>query len=293
VRWSSAALVVLLLGLRAAPAAADSYDSLQSLIDDEARDAMASGDYARASFLFWRLLQINPNDVKALRESGRCAQALGNFTYAEKTLARVAELQKGVPDPEVHYLRGEALLALHRDDEAKAEFARAELLLPRGPKDRLGSLWLARIHALRGELDRAEALYKVWLTDYVGSSEYAEIMTLRAEAHILSRDWEKARMLVAELVDHQPGNQRGRELLAWILEAKGDIDDELALRRSIADEMGPDAGGRRLRYAPQLPGRPRRLPRGQGDRRQERRRRHRPDALPAVARGERRPGRAR
>jgi tetratricopeptide (TPR) repeat protein len=247
----AAILVFLLLALRASPAVAE-YDGVQALLDDEARQAMADGNYPRARHFFHRLLMIDPNDPRALREAARCAQAMGDLEYAEQTLAKVEVMQQGIPDPELHYLRAEALMALQRRPEAMAEYKKAEAELPRGPNDRAGSLWLARIYALRGDLDAADAIYARWMPEYVRTPAYAEIMTAEAEAHILSKDWAGAEKIVKRLLEQQPNNAHAREMMAWIHEARGDVDDEIRIRARIADEVGTDPGGRVLRYAQAL-----------------------------------------
>jgi Flp pilus assembly protein TadD len=68
------------------PAAAD-YDGYQELLDREARTAMDRADYKRAETLFWRLVELDPNDARALREAGRTAYALGDFVYAARPAA--------------------------------------------------------------------------------------------------------------------------------------------------------------------------------------------------------------
>jgi len=235
----------------ATPAAAEEplYDGLQELFDDEARTAMADGDYVRAWYFFWRLLKINPDDARALREAARTAQALGNFRYAERALARVEALRRGVSDPELYYLRGEALLALGRKDEADREFSRAEFWLPRGPLDRSGSMWLARIYALRGDLPSATATYQRWLPEDDTSADYGEVITAMAEAHLINKDRSGAERLLRQLLVVQPEHLRGRELLAWVLETRGKIDEELEVRAQLASRKGADQGGRTLRYA--------------------------------------------
>src|SRR5688572_12901178 len=43
------------------------YDGLQTLLDEEARLALAEGKFRRARRLFLRLLDIDPTDVRAMR----------------------------------------------------------------------------------------------------------------------------------------------------------------------------------------------------------------------------------
>src|SRR5688572_27731343 len=76
--------------LAATPSRADdtSYHGEQAELDRDARAAMAAGDFQRALPLFSRLVALDPADATALREAGRCAQALGDLAYAERALAR-------------------------------------------------------------------------------------------------------------------------------------------------------------------------------------------------------------
>ena len=154
-----------------------------------------------------------------------------------------------VADPELHFLRGEALLALGRTDEAWRELDRAERELPRDRLDRSGALWLARILARRGELGDADALLRGWLPRDRRSAGYGEIAMARANAHTLAHDWAGAARIVRELLVDQPDHLAGRELLAWVLEVQGALDEELAVRAWLAEVVGPERGGRVLRYA--------------------------------------------
>jgi tetratricopeptide (TPR) repeat protein len=224
------------------------YDDVQKLFDEEARVAMGKGEYKRALHFFWRLLLIDPDDATALREAGRCAKALGDLVYAEKALKRTDELRGGVMDPELHFLRGEALLGLGRKVEANVEFDKALAELKIIPLDRNASMWLARIYALKGDLTQSEKLYWELAPAYSRTTEFGDLMTNLAEAHILGNDWPGAEKLLRRLLMHQPRHERGREMLAWVLEHKGDTDAELAVREELANEPGQDAGGRAERY---------------------------------------------
>jgi len=213
------------------------YDGLQSLIDEEARLALAEGNYHRAFRLFRRLLQIDPYDIHALRESGRIANALGRLHYAVEALGRVDELDGTASDPEIHYLRGESLHALGRKKEAEREFALAVRDLGAGPHDRRSTLWLARIAVLRGDVDGAMRLYEPLLADeHPGTETYAEVKLYQVEALILGRQWAAAERQLLDFLEVQPDHDRGRSLLAWVLEGRGKLDEELALRENHADE---------------------------------------------------------
>jgi tetratricopeptide (TPR) repeat protein len=216
---------------------APAYDGLQALLDDEASTALAAGDFKRAWHFFWRLLEIDPHDVHALRESGRIANALGKFTYAVDALGEVDSLDGTTPDPEIHYLRGESLYALGRKKEAETEFQLTARDLGKGPYDRRGTLWLARIEVYRGNLDGALALYQPLLdNDMAGTPTYAEVTLYEVEAYILCHDWKSAETMLRSFLKQDPKNERARSMLAWVLEGRDKIDEELPLRQEFADD---------------------------------------------------------
>jgi tetratricopeptide (TPR) repeat protein len=225
------------------------YDGLQQLFDDEASQALADGDLERAWQMYWRLLKIDPTDLHALREAGRVANALGKFDYAVEALGKVEVDSGGKPDPELHYLRGVSLYALDRKDDAETEFKATETDLATAPLDRRGTLWLARIQVLRGDLKGALALYEPLATDDApGTATYAEVRGYEVEAHILCRDWKGAETTVRAFLKEAPDDARGKALLAWVLEGRKKIDEELILRRAFADDW-TDHPQKTLEYA--------------------------------------------
>ena len=212
------------------------YDGLQALLDAEARQAMADGKYRRAWHLFWRLLELDPNDTRALREAGRVAQALGAFNYSVEAFAKVSLLSGGKADPELHFLRGEALHALGRVDEANAEWKACAEELAVAPLDYRGTLWLARIAALRGELDASIALYQTVLPVDRQSAGYAEVSLAKVEAYTMSKKWKDAERELRAFMVAQPAHLRAKELMAWVLEARGTHGAAVRLRADFADE---------------------------------------------------------
>jgi tetratricopeptide (TPR) repeat protein len=170
------------------PALADAPEpgSIEELRHEEARLALDAGQFERARKLYQILLLTDPDDAWAQRESGRAAHAAGQFEIAVDELRRAHELAGDHSDPELHYLLGEALYALSRDDEARVAHARAEQDIGPSPVERLPSLWLARIHARRGELERAEAIYGRLAR---GAVDDVEVMLMWTEARIFSGDW--------------------------------------------------------------------------------------------------------
>ena len=212
------------------------YDGYDELLDFAARDAMGRGDFNEARRVFAKLLAQHPNDPRTLREAGRCAHAQGDFEFAVAALKRASFLAQGAEDPELHFLRGEALLALNRKDESRYELALARQQLGESPTDRREILWLARIDALEGHTERSDARYRTLLPSNHFGPEYAEIMLLRVEAHTLARDFAGAERVLRELLAEQPDAPRARELLAWVLEARGKINDELVVRAVLSEE---------------------------------------------------------
>lgn len=215
---------------------APAYDGYQALLDWEAHAALAEGDYRRAWHLFWRLLQIDPYDTRAMRECGRLAHAMGAFTHAVQLLGRVHTLSPRMPDPELHYLRGESLIALGRVADGRRALDQAAEEIGAAPTERRHVLWLARIHALRGDVDGALTLYASELARGNTVDSNLEVALLRIEAHALGKRWADAeRELRALLRDHSD-HQRGREMLAWVLEARGKLDESTAVRAVLAQE---------------------------------------------------------
>ena len=212
------------------------YDGFQAFLDAEARIALSEGKYQRALGLFSRLVHIDPHDVRALRESGRIAHALGEFSLAASVLGRVDQLDGTAPDPELRFIRAECLYAMGKKGEAMKEYDRVERELGPGPHDRRGTLWLARVAIVRGDLGRAIDLYEGLLrNDYPGSPTYSEALILEIEAYATAKRWSDAEVAVRELLRHQPDHARGKELLAWVLESQGKLEEEIAVRAEIAD----------------------------------------------------------
>lgn len=212
------------------------YDGFQLLLDDEAHAALAKGNYPRAWHFFWRLVQIDPYDTRALRECGRIAHAMGKFPHAVETLGRVDELNGHQADPELHYLRGEALLVLGNKAEAEREFRQAERELGPAPQERRQVIWLARMAALRGNLRRSLALYQPLLDEAADDAAHAEITIQMVEAHILSKGWAEAERLLRDFLAEQPDHARAKEMLAWVLDSRGHLDEALAMRAVFAEE---------------------------------------------------------
>ena len=159
--------------------------------------------------------------------------AAGDFDYAARVLEDAHYFGGHHRDPELHYLRGEALYELGREDEARDEHRIAELEIGTGPLERMPTLWLARIHARRGELRRADDLYET-LWPPANQPPDAEVALNHADAHLLRKDWAGAARLLRRFLKGAPDNLRARHMLAWALESKGDLSGELSVRARLA-----------------------------------------------------------
>lgn len=227
------------------------YDGYQSLLDWEAHVALAKGDYRRAWHFFWRLLQIDPYDTRAMRECGRVAHAMGSFGHAADMLGKVERLSPGLPDPELHYLRGEALIVLGRTADGHRELDLAKEEIGDAPSDRRHVLWLARIHALRGNVREALALYDSELSRASTVDARVEVTLLRIETFALAKRWRDAERELRLFLRDQPDHQRGREMLAWVLDARGKVDESTVVRSVLAQEW-TDHPRRTAEYARSL-----------------------------------------
>jgi tetratricopeptide (TPR) repeat protein len=200
----------------------------------QAAETLARGDMEQARRDFEQILKTLPYDASAERDAARAAEAAGKFEYAAEALEKAHHFGGHEHDPELHYLRGEALYTLGRDDEAYREHKIAELEIGPEPKDRLSKLWLARIYARRGYVVLADRLYETMLPPPPQFD--SEVALNQADAHLMNKDWKGGVLVLRRYLALDPKNLRGREMMAWALEADGDLDDELAVRRSLVDD---------------------------------------------------------
>jgi tetratricopeptide (TPR) repeat protein len=198
-----------------------------------AGEALSRGEFARARALYEKVSRLDHADAQAAREAGRAAMALGDLAYAVDALDRADRLAGHAPDPELHYLRGEALYALGRRDDAHREQVLVERELHATRPTRQSQLWLARVYARAGELARADLIYRS-LTPPAAQPVDLDVAIQHAESCLLARDWRGAQQASRELLARAPDSRRARELLAAALEGSGDLDGELALREDLA-----------------------------------------------------------
>jgi len=204
-----------------------------------ATETLERGDLDRARHEFEEVLKALPYDGPAERDAGRAASAAGEFEYAAEALEKAHHFEGHKPDPELHYLRGEALFTLGHDDQAFREHRIAELEIGPNPDDRMKKLWLARIYARRGYLVLSDRIYEpMWPAPPAFDPEIA---LNQADAHLLNKDWQGGAVILRRYLALDPKSVRGREMLAWALEADGDLDGELEVRRSlVADHPTAD-----------------------------------------------------
>jgi tetratricopeptide (TPR) repeat protein len=201
----------------------------------DANAALLKGEFEKARRELERVLELLPRDAPAQRDAARAASAAGQFEYAVAALERAHHFEHHTRDPEIHYLRGEALYVLGRDEEAKREHHIAELEIGKQPTARMEKLWLARIYARRGYVVLADRLYESMLPPPPGKD--AEVSLNQADAHLINEDWVGGARVLRRYLALDPKSVRGREMLAWALEAAGDLDGELDVRRSLSDDQ--------------------------------------------------------
>jgi len=207
-----------------------------------ANDDLLNGQFDKARRELEQVLEQMPRDAPAQRDAARAASAAGQFDYAVAALERAHHFEHHTRDPEVHYLRGEALYVLGRDDEAKREHHICELEIGKTPTVKIEKLWLARIYARRGYVVLADRLYESMQP--APPAFDAEVSLNQADAHLINEDWTGGAVVLRRFLKLEPKSVRGREMLAWALEAGGDLGGELEVRRSLSDDAPSPAHDR-------------------------------------------------
>ncbi len=208
----------------------------------EASETLLKGEFDRARKEFEAVLKLAPGDEQAERDAARAAAAAGEFEYAVEALEKAHHFEHHTADPELHYLRGEALYTLGRDEEAGREHHIAELEIGPEPKDRMRKLWLARIYGRRGYVVLADRLYESMLPP--PPAKDTEVALNQADAHLINKDWTGGAKVLRRYLAVDPSSVRAREMLAWALEAGGDLEGEIAVRRSLVTDQPTPANKR-------------------------------------------------
>jgi len=168
----------------------------------DANAKLLHGEFDRARREFEKILKMAPGDAAAQREAARAAQAAGEFEYGAEALERAHHFEQHRRDPELHYLRGEALFVLNRNEEAAREHRIAELEIGPNPTDRMEKLWLARVYARRGRLDAADKIYEpMWTPAPRFDSEAA---LNQADAHLMNKDWQGGARVLRRYLEREP-----------------------------------------------------------------------------------------
>jgi tetratricopeptide (TPR) repeat protein len=196
-----------------------------------AEEALVQGDYEKARREFESILKVFPSDAPAQRSAGAALHAAGKFEDAAAALERAHHFEHHKQDPELHYLRGEALFVLKRDEEARREHRIAELEIGATPTERMHKLWLARIYARRGYVVLADRLYESMMP--LPPKSDTEVALNQADAHLMNDDWEGGARVLRRYLATDPKNLRAREMLAWADEGGGNLDEEIAVRRGL------------------------------------------------------------
>ena len=144
-------------------------------------------------------------------------------------LTRASELTTA-PDPELHYLLGEALWALDRRDLAKQMHERTLAEIGTATT-RMEKLWVARIHMRFGERDAADTIYEALVAETPADPEPA---LAEAEMHAAAGDWVGAERVLRRLLQVVPKQPRALEILAWVLEGEKRFEEEMHLRHKLA-----------------------------------------------------------
>jgi len=202
---------------------------------EQANDDLLKGQFDKARRELEQVLELLPRDAPAQRDAARAASAAGQFEYAVAALERAHHFEHHTRDPEVHYLRAEALYVLGRTEEARREHHICELEIGKDPTSRLEKLWLARIYARRGYVVLADRLYESMQPPPPAAD--AEVSLNQADAHLINEDWVGGARVLKRYLALEPKSVRGREMLGWALEASGDLEGELQVRRSLSDDV--------------------------------------------------------
>ncbi|MGE5186162.1 MAG: tetratricopeptide repeat protein [Acidobacteriota bacterium] len=202
----------------------------------DADRALAEGRFKDALALYGQTVATSPHDRHALREAGRAAHALQQFAVAVDFLER-ADALATAPDPELHYLLGEAYWTLGETELATAVQRKALAELGNAPTGRMERLWVAKIDARFGDRKSADAIYDTLARENPGDSEAVFAQT---EMHAAAHEWEAADHVIRRYLARDPQNARGRALLAWTEEARGTIASEVATRASLANSRHAD-----------------------------------------------------
>jgi tetratricopeptide (TPR) repeat protein len=213
-----------------------------------ARVLADAGDYAGAAASFERALARDPSDVEAWLGLGSCRVALGDPQRGLDGYERALALSPTRED--LHYLRGIALAALGRADDALVAWApladRAHVAEANGERSpvRLGArAKLVELLTARQEYGRAIALLRAALaaspTDGDAAIPLAKL--LATSPHASERDPRAALELAQGLYAVAPADPRVLEARALALASAGELEESVR-SASLAAQSARAAG---------------------------------------------------
>ncbi len=176
------------------------------------RDALVSGDFAKASEWLTRFVEANPNDARAWGLLGKCQRELRRFSRADESLSRSLAL-----DPNLLASRREMALLSRDFGDLRTAIGSIEALLALTPND-IGLWW--ELAKMRGAHEPGNALLAL-----------AEVRRLRPD------DIEPA-FFAAQMRFRLGDLEPARADLEWLLRRQPEHADALELLYFVAVGMG-------------------------------------------------------
>jgi tetratricopeptide (TPR) repeat protein len=240
-----------------------------------AQRALARGDHAECEKLADKALKLEPQNLAAITVRARSYSAQGNFAKAEQLLSGLPDLEKGGEQTEL--LQDLLLksggwdkaisLAVHVFKADQKNFGPmqrvVESLIQAGQCDKaLGVLEQSRIPMI--DAGEQEAVMKMlndlatkmpgqlqpleWLVELYGrtsdSFRLPDALANLGDALVLSKDYERAKQVYEQLVDHAPESESARRKLNGLLHKMGLLDEDAApqaFEDLLQTELAPPA----------------------------------------------------
>ena len=214
----------------------------QRVLLDSAQQYMAEGDHERALLQYKRALGLGNVTADMYYDYAVCLEKLHHPTESLAAFERAADmddtkveaLRRLIP---VYYARARIELADEEADPAASTAAKrfegaGRAMVRNAPDDPEGYLWLARLHALRGDFDEA-----IKALDGAAPS-LAENESLRAERVVLLLDagrLDEAEVASRRLLEARPDSVAYNLAHAYVCRKTGRADDEeAALHKCLA-----------------------------------------------------------
>jgi tetratricopeptide (TPR) repeat protein len=260
--------------------------------------ALARGDQAESEKLADKALKLEPNNLAALIVRARSLTTQGNFAKAAQLLEQVPDLEKGGEQTELLldlYLKNsnwdqatalamkvfeadeknfgpmqkvvEALLQSGQSDKAMGMLEQSRLpMIDAGEHDVVGKLLSELAAAMPGRLEPLE-----WLVELYGrtsdSFRLPDALAQLGDALAAEGQFEQAKKIFEQLVDHQPESDSAKRKLNGVLRKMGLLTPEEAPEvpeENLQAEI-PKAPAPKLRadvndFAPEVPAKPAEIP---------------------------------